>query len=168
MVSNTVYCIANTEPHANVILQHLRNIGFRSSEVSVLLKEKETKNISVKENVIRGAETGGLLGGALGGLVGLTAVTIPAVGAFMLAGPIIAALSGAAVGGVVGGLAGGSGALARMGIPEEVSNRLQHRILGGGILIAVHSDDPARLDRAMRVFKSSGADEVCSLEDLAA
>jgi len=165
-MENTVHCIANTEPAANVILQHLRNIGFKASEVSVLLKDKDTRNISVKEDAIRGAETGGLLGGALGGLVGLTALT--ALGAFIVAGPIIAALGGAAVGTAVGGLAGGSGALSRFGIPDEVARQLESRVLGGGILIAVHSDDPARLDRALRVFKSSGADEVCSSEDLAA
>jgi hypothetical protein len=32
----------------------------------------------------------------------------------------------------------------------------------------VHSSDAARRDRAMRVFKSSGADEICGYEDRAA
>jgi hypothetical protein len=167
-MENTVYCVVDTEPQANVILTHLRNIGFKSSEISVLLKEKDTRNISIRENAIHGAEAGGALGGALGGLLGFTAMSIPAIGALMVAGPIIAALGGAAVGGAVGGLAGGSGAFARFGIPHEVQQRLQDRILDGGILIAVHSDNPLRRDRAQRVFKSSGAEEVCSSEDLAA
>ena len=167
-MTDTVHCIASNEPQANDILLHLRNLGFRSSEVSVLLKAKDTRNISLKENAIRDAEKGSLVGGALGALAGLTIFTAPILGPLALAGPIIGALSGAAVGGVIGGLAGGTGALTRIGIPEHAAGRLEQRIEEGGILIAVHSNDPARLDRAVRVFKSSGAEEVYSSEDLAA
>jgi hypothetical protein len=167
-MKDTVYCIASSEPQANDILQHLRNLGFKSSEVSVLLKAKETKNISMKEDVVRDAEKGGLVGGALGAIAGLTIFTAPILGPLAVAGPIIAALGGAAVGGVVGGLAGGTGALARIGVPEHATARLEQRIQDGAILIAVHADDPARMDRASRLFKSSGAEEVYSSEDLAA
>jgi len=167
-MKNTVYCIASTEPQANDILMHLRNLGFSSSEVSVLLKARETKNISMKEDAVREAEKGGLVGGALGALAGLTIFSAPILGPLAVAGPIIAALGGAAVGGVVGGLAGGTGALTRIGIPEHATPRLQQKIDEGAILIAVHSNQPAKLDRALRVFKSSGAEEVYSQEDLAA
>jgi uncharacterized membrane protein len=167
-MKNTVYCIGSNEHQANDILMHLRNLGFRSSEVSVLLKAKDTRNISLKENAIRDAERGGLVGGALGALAGLTIFTAPILGPLALAGPIIGALSGAAVGGVIGGLAGGTGALTHIGIPEDATQRVEKRIEEGGILIAVHSDDPARLNRALRIFKSSGAEEVYSSEDLAA
>jgi hypothetical protein len=167
-MKKTVYCIASTETQANDILMHLRNLAFSSSEVSVLLKAKETKNISTIEDAIREAEKGGLVGGALGALAGLTIFTAPALGPLALAGPIIAAISGAAVGGMIGGLAGGTGALTRIGIPEHVAQRLEPKIRSGAILIAVHSDDPARLDRAVRVFKASAAEEVYSEEDLAA
>jgi hypothetical protein len=167
-MKNTVYCIATSETQANDILMHLRNLGFSSSEVSVLLKAKETKNISMKEDAVRDAEKGGLVGGALGALAGLTILAAPVLGPLAIAGPIIAALGGAAVGGVIGGLAGGTGALTRIGIPEHITPRLEQKIKNGAILIAVHSDDPARLDRAVRVFKASGAEEVYSEEDLAA
>src|SRR6266852_6224432 len=142
-MKNTVYCIASTEPQANDILMHLRNLGFSSSEVSVLFKAKETKNISMKEDAVREAEKGGLVGGALGALAGLTIFTAPILGPLAIAGPIIAALGGAAVGGVVGGLAGGTGALTHIGIPEHATARLQQQIAEGAILIAVHSGQPA-------------------------
>lgn len=167
-MENAAYCLASTEPQANAILTHLRNLGFTSSEISILLKEKETKNISVKEDAVRGARKGGIAGGVLGALAGLTVLSIPALGPLLVAGPIITALSGAAVGGVVGGLAGGSGALTHIGVPAQDAKRLEQRIHEGAILIAVHSDDPARLDRALRVFKSEGADEIYGAEDLAA
>jgi len=167
-MENAVYCLASTEPQANAILTHLRNLGFSSSEISILLKEKDTKNISVKEDAVRGARKGTIAGGVLGALAGLTAIAIPAVGPLLVAGPIISALGGAAVGGVIGGLAGGSGALTHIGVPEHHTQRLEQRIHEGAILIAVHADDPMRLDRALRVFKSEGADEIYGAEDLAA
>src|SRR5688572_3597844 len=127
-MNNTVFCIAGSEPAASGILQQLRNSGFNTSEISVLLKDDDTRNISVRENAVRGAETGGLIGGILGGLAGLTALVIPPLGAFMVAGPIISALGGAAVGTAIGGLAGGTGALRRMGISDDISAGLEERI----------------------------------------
>ena len=46
--------------------------------------------------------------------------------------------------------------------------RLRERLRSGAILIAVHSGDPARLDQALRVFKSEAADEIYFSEDRAA
>jgi hypothetical protein len=167
-MENAVYCLASSEPQADEILTHLRNLGFSASETSVLLKGKDTRNISVKEDAVRGAEKGGLAGGILGALAGLTILTVPALGPLIVAGPILSALGGAAVGGMVGGLAGGSGALTRIGVPEHDSERLERKLHDGAILIAVHSSDPVRLDRALRVFKSSGADEIYGPEERAA
>jgi hypothetical protein len=167
-MENAVYCLALTEPQANEILVHLRNLGFTSSEISILLKDKYTKNISVKEDALRGAKKGGIAGGVIGAVAGLTALSFPVLGPLLVAGPFLAALSGAAVGGVVGGLAGGSGALTHIGIPEKDSARLEQKINQGAILIAVHSDDPRRLDKAVRVFKASGGDEIYGEADLAA
>ncbi len=167
-MENTIYCLASSELQANEVLTHLRNLHFSSSEVSVLLHQNETKNISMKEDVVRGAEKGGLIGGVLGALAGLTALTIPVLGPLVIAGPLLSALGGAAAGGVVGGLAGGTGALTKIGIPDYAIPHLEERLSRGAILIAVHSDDPVRRDKALRVFKSSGADEIISSEDLAA
>ena len=162
---NTVYGLASTEPQANQILTHLRNLGFSASEVSILLKQKETKNISVKEVAVRGAEKGALVGGALGA-IGTTVLSLPRLGPLRIAGPILAALDGAVAGGVVGGLEGGSGALTHIGIPEDAIPQLHGQVQEGAVLIAVHSDDSARRDKALRVFKSSGAEDVYSSEDM--
>ena len=167
-MDRAVYCLTSNEPQASEILTHLRNLGFDSSEISVLLKDKDTRNISVKENAIRGAEKGGLAGGVLGALAGLTVLTVPVLGPLAVAGPIVSALGGAAVGGVLGGLAGGSGALTNIGIPAHESERVELRIHEGAVLIAVHTDDPIRRDKALRAFKSSGADEIYGAEDIAA
>jgi hypothetical protein len=58
--------------------------------------------------------------------------------------------------------------LTHIGIPEDQSGRVEQRIHAGAILIAVHTDDPVRRDKALRVFKSAGADEIYGSEDVAA
>src|SRR4051812_3542942 len=100
-MQDTVFCLAPTEPQANEILVHLRNLGFSASEISVLLKDNDTRNISVKEDALRGAKKGGIAGGILGALAGLTVLTVPVLGPLAVAGPIVSALGGAAVGGMV-------------------------------------------------------------------
>jgi hypothetical protein len=165
-MENTVYCLATSEEQANEILTHLRNLGFSASEISVLLKSKNTRNISVEEDAVRGARKGGIAG-ALGALA-LTVLTIPALGPLAVAGPIVSVLGGAAAGGVIGGLAGGSGALTHIGIPERDSAPIEQKLHNGAILFAVHTSDPVRRDRALRVFKSAGAEDICGSQDVAA
>jgi hypothetical protein len=72
----------------------------------------------------------------LGWLVGIGALAIPGVGAFIAAGPIMAALARAGVGAAVGGL---SGALIGMGMGDSFPT-----VLNGGRLW--HEIGP-RLDR---------------------
>jgi hypothetical protein len=167
---NTVYCLAMTEPQANTILTTLRNLNFPSSDISVILPDKrsDTKNISMKEDAIRGAETGGVVGGVLGLVAGLSALAIPGIGAFLAAGPLVSALGGAVAGGVVGGLAGGSGAVHPLGLPKEVSDRIENRLRAGDILISVTSDDPALRRRAVAVFKDAQAVVVHDVDEEAA
>jgi hypothetical protein len=168
-MQNTVYCLASTEPQANDIFTHLRSSGFRASDFSVVLKQKETKNVSMEENAVHSAETEGLVGGALGVLAGFTWFAIPAVGPFVASGWFVAALAGTALGGVVRRTAGGSGAFTLMGIPQNAIPRLHYRLHRGSILIAVHSHDPARRDKALRIFKSARAEDIYPpQEDLAA
>jgi len=167
---NTVYCLATTEPQANTILTTLRNLNFPPSDISVVLpgKHADTKNISMKEDAIRGAETGGAVGGVLGLVAGLSALALPGIGAFLAAGPLVSALGGAVAGGVVGGLAGGSGAVHPLGLPRDVSSRIENRLRAGDILISVTSDDPALRRRAVTVFEAAEADVVYDVDGEAA
>ena len=150
---DAVYCMCSSEPQANAILTHLRSAGF-SSEISVLLQERSpTKNISVKEDAMRGAKLGSLAGALL-------ALTVPGLGVTLALGPILAILGGAAAGGAVGGLAGGSGAFKPLGLPEPIAQRLHSRVGSGDILIAVHTDDNYERETALRIFRAEGADEI--------
>jgi|SwirhirootsSR3_FD_contig_31_22921598_length_690_multi_4_in_0_out_0_1 hypothetical protein len=155
-MSDAVYCFCSSEPQANAILTHLREAGM-SSGISVLLQDStDTRNISLKENALRGAGIGSAIGASL-------ALIVPGVGSVLALG----LLGGAAAGGIVGGLVGGSGGLAPLDLPQAVANRL-HRVANGDILIAVHSEDSAVLRTAVQFFKDEGAEDIYEEPALAA
>src|SRR5262245_4164893 len=148
-----VYCITADEHRANAILTALRGAGF-TSEISVLIGDQaNSRDMSVKEDAVRGAKIGSIVGA-------LIALTIPGIGEALIIGPLLAALGGAAAGGAVGGLAGGSGVLGRLGLPEEVAHQLKDGVAEGQILILCHSDDLLRRNRALAIFRDEGAEYV--------
>ena len=143
----------------------LKDAGFSSSDVAILLPESFSRDIGTEraskgpEGVTAGAGTGAVIGGVLGWLVGIGSIAIPGIGPFIAAGPIVAALAGVGVGGTVGGLAGG---LIGLGIPEYEAKRYEGRIREGGILVSVHCDSSEEIDRARNVLVRAGAQDVSS------
>src|SRR6188474_2315875 len=108
-------------------LEALRAAGFRNSDVSAILPDRDTTkdlaheiNTKAPEGIAAGAGTGAAVGGVLGWLVGIGAIAIPGIGPLIAAGPVVAALAGAGVAGATGGLVGG---LIGAGIPEVEAKR---------------------------------------------
>ena len=99
------------------------------------------------------------IGAALGWLAGIGSLAIPGVGPFIAAGPIMGALGGAAVGGATGGLIG---ALVGMGIPEYEAKLYDGRIRGGNALVSIHTENGEEKNRAERILKEAGAEDVSS------
>ena len=149
--NTSVFGIYNDRAAVERAVESLRDVGFRSVDISVLfaanvgskdlVHEKATK---APEGATAGGGTGALVGGALGWLAGIGALTIPGVGPFIAAGPIMAALAGGAVGGAVGGSAG---ALIGLGIPE-VRSQAVRRQSSEGRSSAVRSLRRCRVDQA--------------------
>jgi len=144
----------------------LKVAGFRNTDISVLMPEKEStkefaheKHTKAPEGAATGASSGIVIGGALGWLAGIGALAIPGVGPFIVAGPLMAALAGAGVGGAVGGV---TGALIGMGIPEYEAKRYEGRVNKGGMLLSVHSDNSEWVTRAKEILKSTGAEDISS------
>src|SRR5712692_9912904 len=130
----------------------LREAHFRNTDISVLFPENEgtkdfahEKNTKAPEGATTGASSGAVIGGTLGWLVGIGVLAIPGLGAFIAAGPVLAALAGVGAGGVVGGIAG---ALIGLGMPEYEAKRYEGRIKTGGVLLSVHCDDAPWAKRA--------------------
>jgi hypothetical protein len=147
-------------------VDHLRSAGFRSTDISVLFPDNQgtkdfahEKNTKAPEGSTTGVVAGGIAGGVLGWLTGIGVLAIPGLGAFIAAGPIVAALAGA---GAVGTLGGIIGALVGMGIPEYEARRFEGRIRDGGVLVSVHCDNSDWVKRANDVMVESGGQDIGS------
>ena len=166
MSHKSVFCIATSRAQADLIVGQLKAANFSNDDISALFADKETshdfaheKSTKAPEGAVTGASTGGILGGALGWIAGIGALSIPGVGPFIAAGPILAALSGAAVGATVGGITGG---LIGLGVPEIEAKRYEGRLKEGNILISVHTDNSEEINRAKSIFKNEGAQDICA------
>jgi TusA-related sulfurtransferase len=166
------YAIYPDRQSFEAALDALRAAGFRNSDVSAILPERDrtTKdlaheiNTKVPEGAAAGAGTGAAVGGVLGWLVGIGALAIPGVGPLVAAGPIVAALAGAGAGGATGGLVGG---LIGAGIPEVEAKRYAGRVREGGYLISVHCDDSTWCRRAKEILEATSGHDVVSTSEAA-
>jgi hypothetical protein len=151
-------------------LNALRAAGFRNSDISAVLPERDqtTKdlaheiNTKAPEGAATGAGTGAAVGGVLGWLIGIGALTLPGIGPLVAAGPIVAALAGAGAVGATGGLVGG---LIGAGFPEVEAKRYAGRIREGGYLISVHCDDRDWASRAKEILEGTGGRDVVSTSE---
>jgi hypothetical protein len=170
--NKSVFGIYSSRNIAETGLAELRDAGFPSGDVSVLLPENlgprelsTHKDTKAPEGATAGAGTGAVIGGALGWLVGIGALAIPGLGPFIAAGPIMAALAGVGVGGAVGGV---TGALVGMGIPEYEAKRYEGRLQKGGILLSVHCDTSEEVSRAKDILKRTGAEDISATTESSA
>jgi hypothetical protein len=168
----SVWGIYPTRLSVETAIDRLRENGFLSSDISVLLPENlgpkdlvTEKSTKAPEGATAGAGSGVLIGGALGWLAGIGAFTLPGLGAFIAAGPLMAALAGVGVGGVVGGI---SGALIGAGIPEYEAKRYEGRLTKGGILISVHCDKAEEIAHAKEILERTGGEDISASAEEAA
>jgi hypothetical protein len=162
----SVFGIFKSRESTENAVDMLKLAGFRNSDISVLMPDKDTANEfaherhnKAPEGATTGASAGLVLGGTLGWLAGIGALAIPGIGPLVAAGPIVATLAGAGLGGAVGGI---SGALIGFGIPEYEAKRFEGHVKDGGILMSVHCNTAEWVDRAEIVLRDSGADDIAS------
>lgn len=164
--NTAVFGIYKSGVQAERSVDRLIAAGFSNNDISVLLPDNQSskefaheKNTKAPEGTTAGVATGGAVGGTLGLLAGVGALSIPGLGPFIAAGPIMGALAGLGVGGAVGGLIG---ALVGMGIPEYEAKRYEGRIKAGGVLLSVHCDTSEEVSRAKDLLKQTGAEDINS------
>jgi hypothetical protein len=162
----SVFGIFDTRTSTERAVERLKTSGFRMTDISVLMPDKEStkefaheKHTKAPEGAAAGASTGVVVGGTLGWLAGIGALAIPGVGPLVAAGPIMAAIAGAGVGGTVGGV---SGALVGLGIPEYEAKRYEGSVKDGGILLSVHCDSSAEIKHAKQLLEVTGAHDIAS------
>ncbi|HYO83100.1 MAG TPA: DUF3341 domain-containing protein [Bryobacteraceae bacterium] len=168
-MARSVYGIYMNREHAEEAVQSMKAAGFSAADISVLLPENVgnkdvgyEKHTKAPEKATAGGVAGGTLGGAVGWLMGIGALAIPGLGAFVAAGPLLGALAGIGAGSVLGGVAG---ALAGLGIPEYEAKRYEGRIRSGGALISVHCDTDGWVSRAKDALRHSGAEDISVAEE---
>src|ERR1700722_11734820 len=106
--------VFETAPLANQAIADLLSAGLTKDEISLIISDKakahfsaatkDTGDRAVADTAI-GAGTGGALGALLAGLTMAGAILIPGA-QLLVAGPLVAVLTGAGAGAAVGGLAG--------------------------------------------------------------
>jgi hypothetical protein len=169
-MTKTVLGVFHDRNGAEDAIDELRDRDYNPKDISIVMRNREEAK-EVADNtgagVASGAATGATTGAVVGGLAGLlAAVALPGLGAFLIGGPIAAALgltgaaastvSGAATGAVAGGLLG---ALTGLGLSEDDARVYQDYVNEGGILIAV----PARRGEETEVrdvLDEFGADQI--------
>ena len=169
MSKTAVFCITQTRGQAESIISRLTRSGIEHDDISVLMPETDSnhdighvKNTKAPEGTATGAATGGVAGGVFGLLAGIGALAIPGIGAFIAAGPIMAALSGAAIGAATGGIIGG---LIGLGIPEVEAKIYDAKLRSGNYLISVHTNDGAEQDQVEEIFESGGGENISTTSE---
>ena len=169
MANTAVFGIYSNRTSAEEGIESLKANGFRNTDISVLFPENvgskdlaHEKSTKAPEGVTAGAGSGALIGGVLGWLVGIGTLSIPGLGLFVAAGPILGLLAGAGAGGTVGGIIGG---LVGLGIPEYEAKRYEGRIRKGGILLSVHCDSSQWSDRAEKILEQTGAEDISTASE---
>jgi hypothetical protein len=142
----------------------LKVAGFANEDISALLPDTKAtrelaheKHTKAPEGAAAGATAGVVAGGTLGWLLGIGAIAIPGLGAFLAAGPIMAALAGAGVGAAAGTL---TGALIGVGIPEYEAKRYESFVNDGGMLLSVHCFDHDMTKRARSILDGFGGHDI--------
>lgn len=170
-MKKAIVCTVDSRARAEEAIQRLTAAGFGTNDISVLMADAAgTKDFAhehhtkAPEGAIGGVAAGGAVGGGLGLLLGLGALAIPGLGAFIAAGPIMAALGGAAAGAAVGGV---TGALIGLGIPEIEAKVYEGKLHAGGLLMSVHTDNAEERKRAGDLLKGLGADHISTTSEVA-
>src|SRR5260221_5078251 len=108
MANSAVFGIYPTRESVEAAVADLQAVGFRSTDVSVLIPQNvgttdlaHSKATKAPEGAATGAGSAAVIGGALGWLAGIGALAIPGIGPLVAGGPIVAALAGVGAFGAV-------------------------------------------------------------------
>jgi len=161
-----VFGVYHDRPAAEKALGWLKSDGFMNTDISILFPESDglgdftqEKDAKAPGGTTTGVASGAVIGGALGWLASIGILTIPGVGPFFAAGPIMASLAGIGAGGAMGGVVG---ALVGFGLPEHKARLYEGHVNKGGILLLVHCGDQIGVARAKDTLRTSGAQDIAS------
>ncbi len=163
-MNRTTFCIVRSEITAERLVARITGLGFRPSNLSVLLPNRAgVRDIGIEahgkaaQGAIGGAAMLGFFGGVFGYFVGDGSLATSFAAPLVAAGPLFSALGSFAVGSVAGASLGG--ALGHR-VPEIEAKIYDGKIRGGNILVAVHTETDAETAVATRVFQEGGGHNI--------
>ena len=163
---SAMFGIYSTRAALESAVEALRAKGFRNSDISVLSVQKPASASTdaapvdlPKPDVTAGPNTSGAVGATLGWLAGISALAM-AGGVFIVAGPVMWAL--AQMGETAGNIAG---ALVGFGVPDTAAKQYQGRIVSGGTLLAVHTDDSNWFRDGKQILEQTGAESITTVSE---
>jgi hypothetical protein len=158
-MSETILAVYDTLDTAHSAVRDLTGSGFDRADIGVAARDYSSTDWGDVDDNVTGSEGSGfgaLVGGLTGVVMGLTAITIPGIGAIIAAGPLAAAL-GAATGGAIGAVAGAAtgglvASLVDLGVPDEDAESYAEHVRRGGALVSVTVKDESRVGTATDIL----------------
>ena len=165
MSKQSVFFIAHCRNLAELIVDQLKFHAISNRDVSILYADVEKNGRKghhfgddLNRQAADDASPGTVVGGTLDWIMGIGALAVPGIGAFIAAGPIVASLRGVGDGVTAGRIAGG---LTGLGVPGSKARHYEDRIRLGNILISVHTESPAEAMQAKFIFTRARAQDIC-------
>lgn len=158
-----VFCLAGSRGRADRIINDLKGAEFSNTDVGILFADGNLPIASAPAPDLRApvdpaAGSAGPIRGVLAWVAGVSRIMVPDIGAFIAAGPVIAALHQVRAGATDVPIARG---LVLLGLPAATAARYEERIIANGhILISVHTANSYKIARASEIFAASHALEV--------
>ncbi|HEX5270909.1 MAG TPA: hypothetical protein VFW33_10495 [Gemmataceae bacterium] len=170
----THVAIFDTPAEARRAIEALHRAGFQNHQITMVhhhtpegdkevtdLDAAKAAQVSGESREGEGTAVGAVAGAILGGAIAVGVLSIPGLGASLVAGGLIAstAIAGLATG-VVGGAVGGGivGALVGLDIPEEDALLYEQELKAGRALVGVHAG--GRTQEAWDILRANGGHEL--------
>lgn len=160
--AKTVIGLFQDRYDADSAIADLEDNGYNPKDMSLVMTHTEDEVVNEEDSwgetsfagdVGTGLAAGAVIGGIAGLLIGVGTLAIPEIGAFLIGGPLAAALgltgtAAATVGGAVtGAVAGGLiAALMSLGLSRKEAEHYQARIREGAILLAIPTENAGEVE----------------------
>ena len=159
----TTLCLAESHAQAAQIVERLQGAGVALAGVSVMSlpadanqRPEPFQGLSYPDTDTVKTTAGAATGGLTGAFAAIGTMSIVGLTPLLMIAPLLVA-GGAAVGVVAGTLVTG---LSSFGIADARLDHYQKRLLDGGYLVAVQTDDEKQLGSAEKVFAENGGQDI--------
>lgn len=167
--NKATFGIFRSKQEVNSAVSLLTGLGFGNARASVLFPDHEGAQDFPqvqKSELAKFARIGSFIGAGLFVIFSIVMVSgafpLGNLGVISTMGKISAVVVAALLGGVIGAVCGG---LVGIGTPDRAGHRYGQYIHSGGILLSVHSDNPAQQKKLEEIFERSGAQDITSVDE---